>query len=104
MNKLITFIRSKKGFTLIEMMIVLVIISILLLIVVPNLTKNQQLASDKGCEATMELISTQIIAYQVEMNKLPTSITELEGSYVKKAECPDGTKLKLVGDKVEKVE
>ncbi|PYZ95311.1 competence protein ComG [Salipaludibacillus keqinensis] len=97
-------IRSSKGFTLIEMMIVLVIISILLLIVVPNLTKNQELASDKGCEATIELIKTQVVAYQIEHNKLPSSISELEGDYVQSTTCPDGSKLILAGSEVKKAD
>lgn len=99
MKKIKVMIESNKGFTLIEMMIVLVIISILLLIVVPNLTKNQEVASQKGCEATIALINTQIVAYQIENNHLPASLSELEGVYLQNTDCPDGTKLKLDGDK-----
>ncbi|WP_416149525.1 competence type IV pilus major pilin ComGC [Salipaludibacillus sp. HK11] len=87
------------------MMIVLVIISILLLIVVPNLTKNQELASNKGCEATIELIKTQVIAYQVEQNELPSSLSKLvSDGYVQSTKCPDGSELILEGDKVKKVD
>lgn len=41
--------RNEKGFTLIEMMIVLFVISILLLITIPNVTKNQSSITEKGC-------------------------------------------------------
>jgi len=101
MKKMKVIMQSKSGFTLIEMMIVLVIISILLLIVVPNVTKNQELANTKGCEATIELINTQVVAYQVEHNKLPASISELKTkNYIQSTECPGGTELKLVEGKV----
>ncbi|UTR14455.1 prepilin-type N-terminal cleavage/methylation domain-containing protein [Salipaludibacillus sp. LMS25] len=98
-----SILKTEKGFTLIEMMIVLVIISVLLLIVVPNLSKNQIVASDKGCEATIELIKTQVVAYQVEHQKMPKSLDNLKNGYVERTTCPDGTELKLVGDQVKKV-
>jgi len=44
-------IKNQKGFTLIEMMIVLLVISVLLVITVPNVTKNNSSINEKGCEA-----------------------------------------------------
>jgi len=41
----------QKGFTLIEMMVVLLIISVLILIAIPNVTKHSATIDDKGCEA-----------------------------------------------------
>ena len=46
--------RNEKGFTLIEMMIVLFVISILLLITIPNVTKNQSSITEKGCEGLVK--------------------------------------------------
>ncbi|UCZ54573.1 prepilin-type N-terminal cleavage/methylation domain-containing protein [Bacillus shivajii] len=92
--------KSEYGFTLIEMMIVLVIISILLLIAVPNMTKNKGIANDAGCDATIELLQTQVVAYQIENDQeIPDSIDELE-EYVdrEKLTCPDGTKLTIDTD------
>lgn len=92
---------NKSGFTLIEMMIVLMIISVLLLIAVPNMTKNNTIAQEKGCEATIELLQAQIGAYQIEHGKLPTSLSALvEQGYVQKVECPNGELLKLTNNGV----
>ncbi|MEH6949160.1 competence type IV pilus major pilin ComGC, partial [Bacillus sp. JJ634] len=44
-------LRNEKGFTLIEMLIVLLIISVLLIITIPNITKHQSTVQTKGCEA-----------------------------------------------------
>ncbi len=89
------------GFTLIEMMIVLMIISVLLLIAVPNMTKNNAIAQDKGCEATIELLQAQVAAYQVEHRSLPSSLAVLvEKGYVQKVDCPNGEALKLSSDGV----
>ncbi|WP_158735117.1 prepilin-type N-terminal cleavage/methylation domain-containing protein [Alteribacillus sp. YIM 98480] len=47
---------NKKGFTMIEMMIVLLIITVLLLIAVPNMVTNNNVAQSKGCDATIHII------------------------------------------------
>ncbi|MDW0112190.1 prepilin-type N-terminal cleavage/methylation domain-containing protein [Sporosarcina saromensis] len=49
-------IKSQKGFTLIEMMIVLLIISVLVLIAIPNVTKHSSTIDQKGCEAFINTI------------------------------------------------
>lgn len=97
-------IRNENAFTLIEMMIVLLIISILLLIAVPNIGKNTSVANSKGCDATVHLLNAQIGAYEIEHGKAPSSLKELDG-YVNTTDCPDGTKLiyDATKKKVEKV-
>jgi len=42
---------TQKGFTLIEIMIVLAIIAILVLLIVPNATEILKFANNTGCEA-----------------------------------------------------
>ncbi|WP_152908487.1 prepilin-type N-terminal cleavage/methylation domain-containing protein, partial [Geobacillus stearothermophilus] len=42
---------NQKGFTLIEMLIVLMVISVLLLIAIPNIAKHNSMINEKGCEA-----------------------------------------------------
>ena len=44
-------IRNEKGFTLVEMLIVLAIISILVLLIVPNAISILGTANEQGCEA-----------------------------------------------------
>src|SRR5690554_768961 len=91
--------KNTKGFTLIEMMIVLLIISILLLIAVPNLTKNKKMANEKGCEATIELIKTQMIAYEIEKEEAIQSNEDLDKlvseKYVDTLKCPNGDKVTM---------
>ena len=41
-------LKDKKAFTLIEMLIVLFIIAILLILIIPNITKNIDTAKDKS--------------------------------------------------------
>ncbi|WP_094763124.1 competence type IV pilus major pilin ComGC [Bacillus andreraoultii] len=86
--------KNDKGFTLIEMMIVLFVITILLLITIPNVTKHQSSISSKGCEGLENMVQAEIQAYQIDHNKLPTSISDLKGGYLKEEPvCPDGRKI-----------
>lgn len=92
------YFNNQRAFTLIEMMIVMMIISALLLIALPNVTTNNQLAQKKGCEATTDLLQAQVAAYQIENNVLPVDLEVLKtDGYVDKIECPDGTVLTFVG-------
>ncbi|MFC5713355.1 competence type IV pilus major pilin ComGC [Thalassorhabdus alkalitolerans] len=89
-------IKNQKGFTLIEMMIVLLIITVLLLIAVPNMVKNNSVAQSKGCEATVDLLQTQVATYEVEHGDRPSSLNNLlEEGYVDRITCPDGSSLTL---------
>jgi len=44
-------IRNEKGFTLVEMLIVLAVISVLVLLVIPNAMTILGTANEQGCEA-----------------------------------------------------
>ncbi|TSB44726.1 competence type IV pilus major pilin ComGC [Alkalicoccobacillus porphyridii] len=94
------YLYCKRGFTLVEMLVVLMIISILLLIAIPNMTKNNAVAGEKGCEATIKLLQAQVSVYEMEENESPTSISDLiTGGYADQSSCPDGQTLELNNQK-----
>lgn len=66
-----------KAFTLIEMVIVLFIISLLLLIMIPNLVAQKNHAEDRSKEAFITTIKTQKELYSDNEGKIP-SLGELE--------------------------
>ncbi|CAM3108300.1 competence type IV pilus major pilin ComGC [Sporolactobacillus spathodeae] len=86
-----------RGFTLIEMMIVLMIISILLLIAVPNMIKSQSVVRGKSTDATVKLVQSQVGAYQMDHNgTLPSSLEDLvTDGYVDSIKSPDGGTLQM---------
>ncbi|MFC0188284.1 competence type IV pilus major pilin ComGC [Fictibacillus aquaticus] len=94
--------KNEKGFTLIEMMIVLLIISVLMLIAIPSITKNNEVSRKLGCEATIDLLQGQVGAYEAENNATPTLQDLLDDDYVDTITCPDGTGLVLTSGVVEK--
>ncbi|MDZ5471018.1 competence type IV pilus major pilin ComGC (plasmid) [Bacillus sp. 31A1R] len=90
--------KNEKGFTLIEMMIVLLVISVLLIITIPNITKHNSTINDKGCNAFIKLVEAQIQAFQMDKQRLPTGIAELETEgYLKAGQtaCPNGDAVQI---------
>ena len=85
-------IKNQKGFTLIEMMIVLLVISVLLLITVPNVTKNNSSINEKGCEAYIKMVQGQVQAYEMENKVNTTSFSNalIDGGNIKLNKCPAG--------------
>ncbi|MFA9457245.1 competence type IV pilus major pilin ComGC [Halalkalibacter sp. AB-rgal2] len=86
---------NQRGFTLVEMLVVLMIISLLLVLVVPNLTKNSDIAQETSCEATVKLVQAQVYAYFVETGEKLNSLAPLVGDYIETDECPNGSKLMI---------
>ncbi len=85
---------NKKGFTLIELMIVIIIISGLMYLVIPNITSTKSSLDSKTCNAYVELVNTQVEAYLVDHETNPASLKELvDGHYIKSETCPDGTEI-----------
>ncbi|MBT2685669.1 competence type IV pilus major pilin ComGC [Bacillus sp. ISL-37] len=90
--------KNQKGFTLIEMMIVLLVISVLLIITVPNISSHSSNINKKGCEAYMKMVEAQVQAYKIDKKVTPTFAELHSGGYLKSADaaCPDGTLIEIV--------
>ena len=55
-----------KAFTLVEMLVVLLIISVLMLLFVPNLTKQKDAVSDTGNAAVVKVVESQAELYELK--------------------------------------
>ncbi|MBW8348103.1 prepilin-type N-terminal cleavage/methylation domain-containing protein [Bacillus sp. IITD106] len=96
MKKFLT--HNENGFTLIEMLIVLLVISIILLIALPNVTKQSSSINEKGCDALEQMVQGQVQAYYMDNKKYPSSLSALEGDYVNEGfefKCPNGKVLSI---------
>jgi len=85
-------ITCQKGFTLIEMMIVLLIISVLILIAIPNVTKHSATIDEKGCEAYVKMVQGQVEAYRIDKKSIPTLQDLIDNDYLIEGEtaCTGG--------------
>jgi type II secretion system protein G len=89
--------RRKKGFTLIELMIVVAIIAILASILIPSFLKARAQAQLSGCEANLKNMATALEMYNTDYAVYPSQ-TSLYGApfqtdYMRAVpNCPIGLK------------
>ncbi|ASK63206.1 prepilin-type cleavage/methylation domain-containing protein [Virgibacillus phasianinus] len=77
-------LRNQKGFTLIEMLIVLMIISVLIILIVPNLSEKSKDVYTKGCGALVAVVQTQVDSYYLDKGSYPATLATLEeAKYIK---------------------
>ena len=92
--------RNKKGFTLIELMIVIAIIAILAAILVPNFLKARAQGQLAACESNLKNIATALEMYATDysgdypsaLSILTSNLTAAGGAYMKAVpNCPSQT-------------
>ena len=76
------FRQPLRGFTLLEMLIVLLIISVLILLFAPNLSKQKDSIDKRGNEAIIKVVETQMDVYRLENDQVPTVDTLLSEGYI----------------------
>ena len=93
---------SSAGFTLIELIVVVVIIGLLAGLVVPQFIKQEEKATSKATKAQIELFGTALDTFRLDVGRYPTSQEGLaaltqkpasadrwDGPYLKKEVPPD---------------
>ena len=81
------------GFTLVEIMIVVLIIGILLAIAIPNFVKARETSRAKSCVANLKQIDSAKQQYMMDKNISTYAgvMTDLVGTYIRTAPtCPAG--------------
>lgn len=73
--------KTVKAFTLAEMLIVLLIISVLMLLFVPNLTKQKDIIQEKGNAAIVKVVESQAQVYELNTGEKAT-ITKMKGKEI----------------------
>ena len=69
--------RNQRGFSLIELLIVIAIILIILSIALPKMSQSQMHAREMGAIATLKTINTVQIQYQSQFGQYATSLPQL---------------------------
>jgi general secretion pathway protein G len=93
--------QSESGFTLIEMMVVMVIIGMLMAIVGPRFIRQEEKARVKAARANIEQLGTVLDTFRLDVGRYPTSqeglaalvqrpfgIDRWDGPYLKKSVVP----------------
>jgi competence protein ComGC len=67
----------RKGFTMLEMILVIAVLSTLLILTVPNIQKVIAIVNRKGCDAQLKIVDTAILEYTIALGTRPQSIADL---------------------------
>ncbi|MFC4076625.1 competence type IV pilus major pilin ComGC [Salinithrix halophila] len=83
-------LKDQRGFTLIEMLVVIFVIGVIIAIALPNLKAAGQSAQERACEANRKLIGSQADNHYLEMGSYPKSVAILHrrGYLRTKPTCP----------------
>lgn len=96
--------RHSAGFTLLEVMVVMVILGLLAAVVAPNVLSNQERAMKKKVVADIAALEQALDLYKLDNHKYPTTNQGLEALLIKPADDslpnynPDGYIRRLPND------
>jgi type IV pilus assembly protein PilA len=68
---------KQKGFSLIELLIVVAIILIIAAIAIPNLMRSKMAANEASAVASLRTLNTSVVAYQTTYNTDPANLASL---------------------------
>lgn len=70
----------KRGFTLIEIMIVVAIVLIIITVAVPNILRSRVVANEGAAIANLKTLSTACQAYHIDNQSYPSLLSDLSGA------------------------
>lgn len=89
----------KKGFTLLEMVVVVIIVSIMFLLTVPNVSKIISGVDDRACDALTRVVDSAIAQFKLNYGTMPNSIEDLINAGLldaNQSKCSNGKGLSIV--------
>ncbi len=94
----------RKGFTLLEMVVVLLIGALILLVSIPNIKKTIDIAQTRSCQSQLKLVDAAIVQYFILYDEFPDGIDQLVAEELlseKQASCSNGSEIIISDGKAE---
>ena len=87
-----------KGFTLLEMIVVVLIVSALFLLTIPNVSKVIDSVDNRACKALVKVVDSAIVQFKLDWGQYPRNISDLYPDYIDadQMRCSNGTTLSIV--------
>jgi len=83
--------RSRPGFTLIEILVVIAVISLLAALVAPNVFRHVGTAKDAAARSQIEMLGAALDAYRLDNGRYPTTAQGLEALWTEPTAEPRPT-------------
>ena len=80
---------DRRGFTLIEIMVVVIILGLLAVLVAPRVIGKLAVAKDKAARAQIELLGTALDSYRLDNGSYPSSQQGLDALWAKPVTSPE---------------
>ena len=81
--------QQNTGFTLVEIMIVVAIISLLAAIAIPNFLQTREAGAVASCQYNLHTLNTAVMAYSARNGSWPTAIGQL-ATFCQNGSLPNG--------------
>jgi general secretion pathway protein G len=88
-KRVMTRSEDRRGFTLIEIMVVVIILGLLAVLVAPRVIGKLAVAKDKAAHAQIELLGTALDSYRLDNGTYPSTQQGLEALWTKPASAPE---------------
>lgn len=94
MFSLVEKIRNKRGFTLVELLVVIVVLAVLAAIVLPKFMNSSNRSKESALKSDLKLVRNAVSLFQADTGNYPATLADLSESTVANVKVAGGAAVK----------